>query len=76
MRIELAGRVIGRRQPLFVIAELGLNHNGSVQTALALVDAAADAGASPRLDVVRDAVLEVRRPTMFGEMIRFACLPW
>lgn len=29
----------------FIIAEAGVNHNGSIDTALALVDAAADAGA-------------------------------
>lgn len=37
---------IGVDQPLFVVAELGLNHGGSLDRALALVDGAADAGAS------------------------------
>ena len=46
MSLEIAGRIIGEGHPLFVIAELGLNHGGSVDRALALVDAAAEAGAS------------------------------
>jgi N,N'-diacetyllegionaminate synthase len=43
--IELAGRTIGAGEPPFVVAEAGVNHNGQPELALALVDAAADAGA-------------------------------
>src|SRR4051812_39152545 len=46
MSLEIAGRTIGPLAPVFVIAEIGLNHGGSVDPALALVDAAASAGAS------------------------------
>lgn len=43
--IEIAGRQVGPGHPPFVIAELSANHNGSLERALALVDAAAAAGA-------------------------------
>lgn len=45
-RLRIGDRVAGDGAPLFVIAEIGLNHDGSIDRALALVDAAAAAGAS------------------------------
>jgi N-acetylneuraminate synthase len=42
---EIAGRRIGDDYPPFVIAEVGINHEGSLAKALELVDAAAVAGA-------------------------------
>ena len=43
--IGIAGRKMGPGQPCFIIAEAGVNHNGSLDLALKLVDAAAAAGA-------------------------------
>ena len=43
--IEMGGRPIGPGRPCFIIAEAGVNHNGDLELARRLVDAAADAGA-------------------------------
>lgn len=43
--ITFGDRKIGQGYPTFVIAEAGINHNGSIERAYALIDAAASAGA-------------------------------
>ncbi len=43
--IQIGDRLIGRNQPCFIIAEAGVNHNGSLDMALQLVDIAIAAGA-------------------------------
>ncbi|MEK6675326.1 MAG: N-acetylneuraminate synthase family protein [Planctomycetota bacterium] len=43
--VRIGGRFVGRGQPCFIVAEAGGNHNGSVSTALQMIDEAADAGA-------------------------------
>mgnify|MGYP006427134265 CR=1 FL=1 len=44
-QLNICGRVAGEDYPPLVIAEIGINHEGSLQTAFELVDAAIMAGA-------------------------------
>ncbi len=44
-RIRVGNRAIGDGGRVFVVAEIGVNHNGSLERAKSLIDAAADAGA-------------------------------
>ncbi|MBI3953638.1 MAG: N-acetylneuraminate synthase family protein, partial [Chloroflexi bacterium] len=43
--VQIAQRSIGEREPCFIIAEAGSNHNGSLAQAKRLIDVAAEAGA-------------------------------
>ncbi len=43
--VDIAGVRIGAGSPVYVIAEIGLNHNGDIELAKRLIDVAADAGA-------------------------------
>lgn len=43
-KIKIENKLIGEKEPVFIIAEAGVNHNGSLKIALKLVDAAAAAG--------------------------------
>jgi sialic acid synthase SpsE/sugar phosphate isomerase/epimerase len=53
-QLRLGERAIGEGAPCFVIAEIGNNHNGSLELALHLIDAAADAGADCAKFQMRD----------------------
>lgn len=44
-KIKIGSKFIGEKEPVFIIAEAGVNHNGDLETALKLIDAAASAGA-------------------------------
>jgi N-acetylneuraminate synthase len=42
--IQIGNKPVGDRHPTYIIAEIGINHNGSVDTAKELIKAASDAG--------------------------------
>lgn len=44
-RVKIGTRYVGRGEPVFVIAEIGINHNGDVAIAKKLIEAAVNAGA-------------------------------
>jgi len=44
-QIKIHNKLVGEGEPIFVIAEGGVNHNGSVALATQLIDAALEAGA-------------------------------
>jgi N-acetylneuraminate synthase len=45
MTLRIGSHSVGDAEPVYVIAEIGLNHNGDVRLAKELIDVAADAGA-------------------------------
>lgn len=45
MSVRIGHAAIGEYEPVYVIAEIGLNHNGDVNVAKRLIEVAADAGA-------------------------------
>ncbi len=42
--IEIAGRPVGENCPVYIVAEIGINHNGDIDIARKLIDTAALAG--------------------------------
>ena len=43
--VPVGKRLVGNSQPVYIVAEAGVNHNGDIGLAKKLVDAARDAGA-------------------------------
>ncbi|MEE9143477.1 MAG: N-acetylneuraminate synthase family protein [Candidatus Binatia bacterium] len=44
MNVEIGKYLIGQGQPIFIVGEIGINHNGNVSTAKHLIDIAVKAG--------------------------------
>ncbi|GGO83273.1 N-acetylneuraminate synthase family protein [Wenjunlia tyrosinilytica] len=72
---NIGNRVVGAGQPVYVTGEIGINHNGDLENAFALIDAAADAGCdgvkfqkrTPEICTPRDQ-WEIERDTPWGRM--------
>ena len=65
----IKGRRIGPEHPPVVIAEIGINHEGSLETAIAMADAAIDAGAEiikHQTHIVDDEMSEEARQVIPG----------
>ncbi len=43
-QIKIADRLIGDGHPIFIVAEIGINHNGSLDIAKLMIDSAVDSG--------------------------------
>lgn len=73
--VQIGNRVIGDGHPVYIIAEIGINHNGSVDTAKDLIFGAVGAGAdcvkfqkrTPELCVPKDQ-WHLERDTPWGRM--------
>lgn len=73
--VRIGDRLVGDGQPVFVIAEIGINHNGSLELAKKLIDGAIFAGCdavkfqkrTPELCVPRDQ-WDIQRDTPWGRI--------
>ena len=45
-KLEIDGTVIGFQEPCYIVAEIGINHNGDIKIAKKLIDGAKEAGAN------------------------------
>lgn len=73
--VQIAGRTVGEGHPVYVVAEIGINHNGSLELAKKMIDGAVFAGCdavkfqkrTPELCVPRDQ-WDIERDTPWGRM--------
>jgi len=77
-QISIGGKPVGEGNPVYVVAEIGINHNGSVEIAKQLIEGAAGAGCDavkfqkrePEKCVPRDE-WDIMRDTPWGRMRYF-----
>ena len=74
-KIKIGNRFIGEGEPVYIIAEIGINHNGSIELARKLIDGAVFAGCdavkfqkrTPELCVPKDQ-WDIERETPWGRI--------
>lgn len=74
-KLQVGKRYIGTGEPVYIIAEIGINHNGSVENAKKLIDGACKSGCdavkfqkrTPELCVPKDQ-WEIERDTPWGRI--------
>src|SRR5689334_21232782 len=77
--VRIGDRLVGDGQPVYSIAEIGINHNGSVEIAKKMIDGAVAAGCdavkfqkrTPEKCVPRDQ-WDIERDTPWGRMTYIA----
>lgn len=42
--VRIGNRLVGSNQPVYIVGEIGINHNGDIETAKKLIDAAVETG--------------------------------
>lgn len=74
MNIKIRNKIVGDNEPCFIVAEIGINHNGSVEIAKKLIDIAVNAGCDAvkfqkrTIDIVYSKEeLSILRPNPFGD---------
>lgn len=73
--VKIGNKLVGDGQPVFIIAEIGINHNGSLEIAKKMIDGAVHAGCdavkfqkrTPELCVPKDQ-WHIERETPWGRM--------
>jgi len=71
--IKISNKIIGGEEPTFIIAEIGINHNGDMKNVFKLIDLAKDTGCdavkfqkrTPELAVPKDQ-WDVKKDTPWG----------
>jgi sialic acid synthase SpsE len=65
-KVKIGNRLVGNGEPVFVVAEAGVNHNGDLGLAMNLVDVAKEAGA----DAVKFQTWKTEEIVSFKEYLR------